>query len=125
MKRVRLNILGLSFSQTQDNAYVLILIEDEGERRIPIIIGSAEAQAIAIQLEKMKAPRPLTHDLFFSFAKSFSIEITEVVIHKLHEGIFYSKIVCKSEDRQIEIDARTSDAVAMAVRFECPIYTTS
>lgn len=124
MKKVKLNILGLSFSQTQDNAYVLILIEEAGERRIPIIIGAAEAQAIAIQLEKMKAPRPLTHDLFFSFAKNFEVEITEVVIHKLQEGIFYSKIVCKSAAKEIEIDARTSDAVALAVRFECPIYTT-
>jgi len=125
MKKVKLNILGLSFSQTQDNAYVLILIEDGGERRIPIIIGAAEAQAIAIQLEKLRAPRPLTHDLFFSFAKNFEIEITEVVIHKLHEGIFYSKIVCNGNGKEQEIDARTSDAVALAVRFECPIYTTA
>lgn len=125
MKKVKLNILGLSFSQTQDNAYVLILIEEAGERRIPIIIGAAEAQAIAIQLEKMKAPRPLTHDLFFNFAKSFDVYITEVIIHRLHEGIFFSKIVCKGADKEVEIDARTSDAVAMAVRFDCPIFTTT
>ncbi len=124
MKKIKLNILGLSFSQSQDNAYVLILIEDGGERRIPIIIGGAEAQAIAIQLENLKAPRPLTHDLFLNFAKSFEIEITEVLIHKLQEGIFYSKIVCKGHDKEVEIDARTSDAVALAIRFDCPVYTT-
>jgi len=125
MKKVKLNILGLSFSQTQDGAYVLILIEDDGERRIPIIIGGTEAQAIAIQLENLKAPRPLTHDLFLSFAKSFEIEITEVIIYKLQEGIFYSKITCKSGEKEVELDSRTSDAVALAIRFGCPIFTTS
>lgn len=123
MSKVKLNILGLSFSQTQDNAYVLILIEEEGERRIPIIIGGAEAQAIAIQLENLKAPRPLTHDLFLSFANAFEIKITEVIIYKLQEGIFYSKIICSDGEKVVEIDARTSDAVALAVRFGCPIYT--
>jgi len=125
MKKVKLNILGLSFSQTQDGAYVLILIEEDGERRIPIIIGGTEAQAIAIQLENLKAPRPLTHDLFLSFAKSYEIEITEVIIYKLQEGIFYSKIMCKGGDKEVELDSRTSDAVALAIRFGCPIYTTT
>lgn len=125
MPKVKLNILGLSFSQTQDNAYVLILIEEDGERRIPIIIGGAEAQAIAIQLENLKAPRPLTHDLFLNFANAFDVKITEVIIYKLQEGIFYSKIVCEKGDLSIEIDARTSDAVALAVRFNCPIFTNS
>ena len=125
MKKIKLNILGLSFSQTQDGAYVLILIEEEGERRIPIIIGGTEAQAIAIQLENLKAPRPLTQDLFLSFAKSYEIEITEVIIHKLQEGIFYSKVFCKGGDKVIELDSRTSDAVALAIRFGCPIYTTT
>lgn len=125
MPKVQLNILGLSFSQTQDNAYVLILVEDQGERRIPIIIGGAEAQAIAIQLENLQAPRPLTHDLFVTLADSFDIGMSEVIIHTLREGIFYSKIICKQGDKIVEIDSRTSDAVALAVRFECPIYTTS
>ena len=124
MKKIKLNILGLSFSQTQDGAYVLILIEEEGERRIPIIIGGTEAQAIAIQLENLKAPRPLTHDLFLSFAKSYEIEITEVMIYKLQEGIFYSRITCKGGEKEVELDSRTSDAVALAIRFGCSIYTT-
>lgn len=124
MSKVKLNILGLSYSQTQDNAYVLILIEDSGDRRIPIIIGGAEAQAIAIQLENLKAPRPLTHDLFLQFAQAFEVDIKEVVIFRLQEGIFYSKLVCVKDDKEIEIDSRTSDAVALAVRFNCPIYTT-
>jgi uncharacterized protein len=125
MPKVPLTILGLSFSQTQDNAYVLILVEEQGERRIPIIIGGAEAQAIAIQLENLKAPRPLTHDLFVTMSQSFDIDMKEVVIHTLREGIFYSKIVCQQGEKIIDIDSRTSDAVALAVRFGCPIYTTS
>jgi len=125
MSKVKLNILGLSFSQTQENAYVLILIEDGGDRRIPIIIGAAEAQAIAIQLENLKAPRPLTHDLFHDFANNFEIQLDEVVVYKLEEGVFYSKIIARKGDEIKEIDARTSDAVALAVRFECPIFTTS
>ena len=125
MQKVRLNIMGLSFSQTQDNAYVLILVEEDGERRMPIIIGGAEAQAIAIELENMKAPRPLTHDLFKSMATEFEISLDEVVIYKLQEGIFYSKIVVRQNDKIVELDSRTSDAVALAVRFNCPIYTTS
>ena len=125
MQKVKLNIMGLSFSQTQDNAYVLILVEEEGERRMPIIIGGAEAQAIAIELENMKAPRPLTHDLFKSMATEFDISLDEVIIYKLQEGIFYSKIVVRQNDKVVEIDSRTSDAVALAVRFNCSIYTTS
>ncbi len=125
MPKVQLDILGLSFSQTQANAYVLILVQHKGERRIPIIIGGAEAQAIAIQLENLQAPRPLTHDLFLSLAKSFNIDLREVIIHTLKEGIFYSKIICAQGENIVEIDSRTSDAVALAVRFNCPIYTTS
>lgn len=124
MSKVKLNILGLSFSQTQENAYVLILIEDGGDKRIPIIIGAAEAQAIAIQLENLKAPRPLTHDLFQDFAVNFDISLEEVVVYKLEEGVFYSKIIARKGEEVKEIDARTSDAVALAVRFECPIFTT-
>ncbi|MDA3882663.1 MAG: DUF151 domain-containing protein [Bacteroidales bacterium] len=124
MIKVQLQILGLSYSQTQDNAYVLILVEDGGERRMPIIIGGAEAQAIAIELEKMKPPRPLTHDLFKTMATSFDITMSEVLIYKLEEGIFYSKIVVHNDGKTVEIDSRTSDAVALAVRFACPIYTT-
>jgi len=123
VNNIKLNILGLSYSQTQDNAYVLILVEEDGQRRIPIIIGGAEAQSIAIQLENLKAPRPLTHDLFLDFSVTFGIEVTKVVIYKLEEGIFYSKIVATDGNKEVEIDARTSDAVALAVRFGCSIYT--
>ena len=122
-KKVKLNILGLSYSQTQSGAYALVLAEEEGERRIPIIIGGVEAQSIAIKLEGLEPPRPLTHDLFLNFSKSFEIEIQEVVIYKLEEGIFYSELVCKRGDEVLHIDSRTSDAVALALRFECPIYT--
>lgn len=121
--KVKLNILGLSYSQTQSGAYALVLAEEEGERRIPIIIGGVEAQSIAIKLEGLEPPRPLTHDLFLNFSKSFEIEIIEVVIYKLEEGIFYSELVCQKGDEQLHIDSRTSDAVALALRFECPIYT--
>jgi len=122
-KRLKLNILGLSYSQTQTGAYALVLAEEEGERRIPIIIGGVEAQSIAIKLEGLTPPRPLTHDLFLNFAKAFDIEITEVVIYKLEEGIFYSELVCKRGAETLHIDSRTSDAVALALRFNCPIYT--
>ncbi len=122
-KKVKLNILGLSYSQTQSGAYALVLAEEEGERRIPIIIGGVEAQSIAIKLEGLEPPRPLTHDLFLNFSKSFEIEIVEVIIYKLEEGIFYSELVCQNGDEQLHIDSRTSDAVALALRFECPIYT--
>ncbi len=122
-KRVKLNILGLSYSQTQTGAYALVLAEEEGERRIPIIIGSVEAQSIAIKLEGLAPPRPLTHDLFLNFATAFNIEVVEVVVYKLEEGIFYSELLCKRESETLHIDSRTSDAVALALRFNCPIYT--
>ncbi len=124
MKKVKLNILGLSYSQTQTGAYALVLSEADGNRRIPIIIGAVEAQAIAIQLEGLKPPRPLTHDLFLNVALAFDIEIVEVFIHKLEEGIFYAEIVCEQNSNRIRIDSRTSDAIALALRFECPIFTT-
>lgn len=123
MKKVRLEIVGLSYSQTQSGAYALVLGESAGSRRLPIIIGGFEAQAIAIELEKMTPTRPLTHDLFKSFSETFSIEITEILIYNLVEGIFYAKLVCTDGTKEVEIDARTSDAIALAVRFNCPIYT--
>ena len=124
MEKIKLNILGLSVSQSQSGAYALVLAEENGDRRIPIIIGPIEAQSIAIQLEGLKPPRPLTHDLFKFLASSFDIKVLEVIIHKLEEGIFYSELVCRRDDKQITIDSRTSDAVALALRFNCPIYTT-
>lgn len=124
MGKIKLNILGLSYSQTQTGAYALVLTEENGNRRIPIIIGGVEAQAIAIQLEELEPPRPLTHDLFKSFAVAFSINIVEVNIYRLHEGIFYSELICESGNNRVRIDSRTSDAVAIALRFKCPIYTT-
>ena len=124
MSRIRLNVLGISYSQTQTGAYALVLSEEKGKRRIPIIVGGFEAQAIAIQLEGLKPPRPLTHDLFFSFARTFKIDLLEVTIHKLEEGVFHSKLTCNNGSETYEIDARTSDAIALALRFKCPIYTT-
>ena len=124
MRKIKLNILGLSVSQTQSGAYALVLSEEDGERRIPIIIGPVEAQAIAIQLEGLKPPRPLTHDLIKNIAQVFDIVLLEVVIHKLEEGIFYSELLCEMNGREVTIDSRTSDAVALALRFRCPIYTT-
>lgn len=124
MKKIKLEIIGLSFSQTQSGAYALILGEDDGKRRLPIIIGGYEAQAIAVELENMKPNRPLTHDLFLTFAMEFNITIDEVIIYNLKEGIFFSKLICSNSSGEVkEIDARTSDAIAMAVRFNCPIYT--
>jgi bifunctional DNase/RNase len=123
MKKVRLEIVGLSYSQTQSGAYALVLGESAGSRRLPIIIGGFEAQAIAIELEKMTPTRPLTHDLFKAFSETFSIEVTEILIYNLVEGIFYAKLVCTDGTREVEIDARTSDAIALAVRFNCPIFT--
>jgi bifunctional DNase/RNase len=122
MNKVRLEIVGLSYSQTQSGAYALVLGESEGTRRLPIIIGGFEAQAIAIELEKMTPSRPLTHDLFKTFFETFEIEITEILIYKLVEGIFYAKLICTDGTKEVEIDARTSDAIALAVRFNCPIY---
>ncbi|TAJ14650.1 hypothetical protein DMA11_04570 [Marinilabiliaceae bacterium JC017] len=122
-KKVKLNILGLSYSQTQSGAYALVLAEENGERRIPIIIGGVEAQSIAIKLEGLEPPRPLTHDLFLNFAQSFSITLHEVIIYKLEEGIFFSELICQQGDQELHVDSRTSDAVALALRFNCPIYT--
>ncbi len=122
-KKVKLNILGLSYSQTQSGAYALVLAEEEGERRIPIIIGAVEAQSIAIKLEGLEPPRPLTHDLFLNFSRAFKINILEVIIYKLEEGIFFSELVCLYKDEVVRIDSRTSDAVSLALRFNCPIFT--
>lgn len=124
MKRVKLKVLGISFSQTQSGAYALVLIEEKGERRIPIIIGGFEAQAIVIKLENLDPPRPLTHDLFKSFADEFNISVSEVFIYKLEEGVFYSTLLCSNGVKEYSIDSRTSDAVALALRFNCPIYIT-
>jgi uncharacterized protein len=124
MRKIRLNILGLSVSQTQSGAYALVLAEEGGDRRIPIIIGPVEAQAIAIQLEGLKPPRPLTHDLIRNIAKAFNMALLEVFIYKLEEGIFYAELLCEMDGKEVRIDSRTSDAVALAIRFRCPIYTT-
>ncbi len=123
MKKIKLEILGISYSQSQSGAYALILGESGKKRRLPIIIGSFEAQAIAIELEKMKPSRPLTHDLIKSFANTFNITVNEVIIYKFNEGIFFAKLICFDGVKEMEIDSRTSDAVAIAVRFKCPIYT--
>lgn len=123
MNKIKLEIVGLSYSQTQSGAYALVLSEVNGNRRLPIIIGGFEAQAIAIELEKMVPTRPLTHDLFKNFATTFNIQVKEVVIYNLVEGIFYSKLVCELNGEVTEIDARTSDAIAIGVRFKCPVYT--
>lgn len=122
MKRIALKVMGISYSQTQSGAYALILVEENGERRIPIIIGGFEAQAIVIRLENLEPPRPLTHDLFKKFADEFGITILEVLIHKLEEGVFYSQLVCSNGQKEYAIDSRTSDAVALALRFDCPIF---
>lgn len=123
MDKIKLEIIGMSYSQSQSGAYALILGETNGERRLPIIIGGFEAQAIAIELEKMKPSRPLTHDLFKSFSDTFKITIKEVIINKFIEGVFHAELVCLDGKIEHRIDARTSDAVALALRFHCPIYT--
>lgn len=123
MEKIRLEILGMSYSQSQSGAYALILGEKGGKRRLPIIIGGFEAQSIAIEIEKIKTPRPLTHDLFKTFAETFGISITEVIVNKFSEGVFYAILVCHDGTNEIEIDSRTSDAIALALRFKCPIYT--
>ncbi len=123
MEKIRLEILGMSYSQSQSGAYALILGEKNGKRRLPIIIGGFEAQAIAIELEKMKPARPLTHDLLKRVADAFQITVLEVIINKFHEGVFYAQLICDDGKQTIEIDSRTSDAVALAIRFKCPIYT--
>ena len=124
MDKIKLNVLGISYSQTQSGAYALVLTEEDGDRRIPIIVGGFEAQSIAIQLEGLHPPRPLTHDLFLNFAQSFGIKLLEVNIYKLEEGVFYSKLTCDNGKKKIDIDARTSDAIALALRFKCSIFTT-
>jgi len=124
MGKIKLNVLGISYSQTQSGAYALVLTEENGDRRIPIIVGGFEAQSIAIQLEGLKPPRPLTHDLFLNFAVAFKIDLLEVTIYKLEEGVFYSKLYCDDGKNKLSIDARTSDAIALALRFKCSIYTT-
>lgn len=124
MSLVKLTIKGISYSQTQNGAYALILNEMDGERKLPIVIGAFEAQSIAIALEKeIKPPRPLTHDLFKSFADRFEIVVKQVIIHKLVDGVFYSSIICERDKIEEIIDARTSDAIALALRFQAPIFT--
>ena len=123
MKKIKLDIVGLSYSQTQSGAYALVLGEVSGRRRLPIIIGAFEAQAIAIEIEKMTPSRPLTHDLFKSFGQAYHINVQEIIIYNLVDGIFYSKLICSDGKKVVEIDARTSDAIAVAVRFDCPIFT--
>jgi uncharacterized protein len=123
MKRIELGIIALSHSLTQSHNYAVVLAETRGVRRLPIVIGSFEAQAIAVAMERMVPNRPLTHDLFKNTLDTFGIQLREVVINNLLDGIFYSRLVCVKEGEMFEIDSRTSDAIAMAVRFECPIYT--
>jgi uncharacterized protein len=123
MGKIKLNVLGISYSQTQSGAYALVLSEEEGNRRIPIIVGGFEAQAIAIELEGLAPPRPLTHDLFKNFADSYGITLLEVNIHKLEDGVFFANIQCDNGGQRMILDARTSDAIALALRFSCPIYT--
>lgn len=123
MKKIELEIVALSHSITQTHSYAVVLGEVDGLRRLPIVIGAFEAQAIAVALERMQPSRPLTHDLFANFMDTFAIELTEVLIYKLEEGVFFAKLVCKNNDDVVEIDSRTSDALALAVRANCKIYT--
>lgn len=122
--RIKLNVLGITYAQIQKGAYALVLAEEDGPRRVPIIISSSEAQAIAMRLEHLVAPRPLTHDLFVSFAHSFGIRLIEVFIYKFDNGVFCSELLFDDGERRICIDSRTSDAVAIAIRAKAPIYTT-
>jgi bifunctional DNase/RNase len=123
MKKIELEIVALSHSITQTHSYAVVLGEVNGLRRLPIVIGGFEAQAIAVALERMQPSRPLTHDLFANFMTTFSIELSEVVIYKLEEGIFYARLICRHDGEYIEIDSRTSDALALAVRANCRIWT--
>lgn len=123
MEEIKLNIIGLSYSQSQSGAYALILGEDDGNRRLPIIIGTAEAQAIMTEIELVSTQRPMTHDLFKSAFDTFDIQVEKIIIYNLVEGIFYAYLVCNHKNKTVQIDARTSDAVALALRFGCPIYT--
>ena len=123
MKKIELDIVALSHSVTQSHNYAVVLGEQEGSRRLPIVIGGFEAQAIAVAMERMTPNRPLTHDLFKNALETFEVELKEVVINNLLDGIFYALLICEKDGKVIEIDSRTSDALAMAVRFNCPIYT--
>ena len=123
MKKIELEIVALSHSITQTHSYAVVLGEVDGLRRLPIVIGGFEAQAIAVALERMQPSRPLTHDLFANFMSTFGIELNEVVIYKLEEGIFFSRLICRHNDESVDIDSRTSDALALAVRANCKIYT--
>lgn len=123
MEEIKLNIIGLSYSQSQSGAYALILGEEKGNRRLPVIIGTAEAQAIMTEIELISTQRPMTHDLFKSAFDTFDIQIEKIIIYNLVEGIFYAYLVCNHKNKTVQIDARTSDAVALALRFGCPIYT--
>jgi uncharacterized protein len=123
MKKIELDIVALSHSVTQSHNYAVVLGEQHGSRRLPIVIGGFEAQAIAVAMEKMNPNRPLTHDLFKNALETFDVELKEVVINNLLDGIFYARLVCMKEGKAVEIDSRTSDALALAVRFDCPIYT--
>ncbi|MEO9004095.1 MAG: bifunctional nuclease domain-containing protein [Ginsengibacter sp.] len=123
MKKIELEIVALSHSITQTHSYAVVLGEVNGLRRLPIVIGGFEAQAIAVALERMQPSRPLTHDLMKNFMMAFNIDLHEIIINDLQEGIFYSKLICSSDKDTVEIDSRTSDAVALAVRFGCSIYT--
>ncbi|MEI8201837.1 MAG: bifunctional nuclease domain-containing protein [Bacteroidota bacterium] len=123
MEKIQLEIMGISFSQSQSGAYALILGETNGNRRLPVIIGGNEAQAIAIEIEKIKPSRPLTHDLFKTTAEAFGIKLEEILINRFTEGVFYAKLILFDGNIRKEIDSRTSDAVALAVRFRCPMYT--
>ncbi len=123
MDKIKLEILGLSSSQSQSGSFALVLGEERGNRRLPIIIGMFEAQAIAIEIEKIVPNRPMTHDLFKSFAQSFRFSVLEIIISDLREGVFYAKIVCTDGTRKVEVDARPSDAIAIGLRFGVPIYT--
>ena len=122
--RIKLKVLGITYSQIQNGAYALVLAEEEGPHRIPIIIGTAEAQAIAIRLEHLVPPRPMTHDLFVSFAHAFGIRLVEVFIYKFEDGVFSSELLFDDGERQIRVDSRTSDAIAIALRSQAPVYTT-
>ena len=123
MRKIELDIVALSHSVTQSHNYAVVLGEQGGSRRLPIVIGSFEAQAIAVAMERMTPNRPLTHDLFKNTLETFNIELKEVVINNLLDGIFYARLICIKDGEIIEVDSRTSDALAMAVRFDCPIYT--
>lgn len=125
MQKVRLTIKGLSYSERQTGAYALLLAEENGQRKLPIVIGVSEAQSIAIALEKaVSPPRPLSHDLFKNVLESFSISLREVVIHKIQDGVFFASLYTEGNGKTEIIDSRPSDAVALAIRFKCPIYTT-